>query len=88
MTVGTVLKITSTIIVDGGGSVDSATVEITDPDGDQALAPTAMNDEGSNVFGYVWQSSEDGDEGFYRADVRPTSGAYTARSQTKFKLNA
>jgi hypothetical protein len=88
MTLGTTVLVRVPMEVDGGGSVASATVEITDPKGTQSLAPTGMTDEGANVFSYVWQSLESGVSGFYRADVRPTSGAYTGRSRVKFELEA
>jgi len=88
MTLGTTVLVRVPMEVDGGGDVDDATLEITDPSGAQSLAPTAMTPEGSNVFSYVWQSSESGVAGFYRADVRPTSGGYTSRGRTKFELKA
>ncbi len=88
MTLGTVLVIRSRMAVDGGGTVIGATITITDPDGDKLIDAVAMTPETGNVFSYIFQSPEAGDEGFYRADVKPTSGAYTGKGRTKFKLDA
>ncbi len=92
MILGTVLKISATIVVDGGGVADSATVIIYDPDGvvvapEESSGVRVMDDDsGTGIWEYVYQSSVDDDEGVYEYVILAVSGVYTARAGSSFKL--
>ena len=93
MILGTVLKITSTIVVDGGGTVSSATIEIYDPDGNDALSSSGdgIMDESSATPGdweYVYQSDESDTEGVYQYVITAVSGGREAKSWGSFDLDA
>lgn len=93
MMLGTVLKITSTIVVDGGLTADSASIEIYDPDGADALtssgdgvmdADSATPDD----WEFIFQSDSAGTEGVYQYVISAVSGIYTAQSWGSFSLDA
>lgn len=84
MTVGTVVKITSTF----SEAPDSAAVTVVDPAGTTKVDAAAMTSESATVYSYVWQSAVTDPEGMYTAIVKATSGAYYPLSEGRFELNA
>lgn len=92
MILGTVLKISSTIVVDGDLSADSATIEIYDPDGADALDSSGdgVMDQDSSAgdeWEYIYQSDVADVEGVYQYIITAVSGTYTARAWGSFKLS-
>jgi len=87
MLLGTAVKIETTITVSGDGSVDSATIDINDPDGDSKVDGTAMTDDGDGVYSYLYQSATDDQSGTYEAIIEAVSGAYTGRARIYFTLH-
>jgi hypothetical protein len=93
MILGTVLKISSTIVVDGGLSADSATIEIFDPDGNDALTSSGdgvmdQDSSGGDVWYYIYQSDVSDTEGIYQYIVTAVSGSYEAKAWGSFELEA
>ena len=93
MILGTVLKISSTAVVDGGGSADSATVTIYYPDGTEAVTEEDMVEaSATGIWEYIFQSSEvdasePGQEGIYELIITVLSGDYAAKAHGTFKLS-
>jgi hypothetical protein len=85
MTLGTTVEISSTTLVNGAGA-DSATITITDPEGDTLVDEAAMTDEGSGVFSYLFASPAAGSQGWYNAKVTALSGVYPGVSNVQFEL--
>ncbi len=88
MLLGSAIKITDTMTVDDSGSVDSASIIITDPDGTVVVASTAMTDDGSNVFSYKYASVAGGDTGYHTANIKALSGANVGLGRIAFRLEA
>jgi len=86
MILGTTVRIEDTVSVSGGGSTSSATIVISDPNGTEVLGSTAMTDEGSGVWSYVWQSSAGTMVGAYTANISMLAGAYEAKTRIKFVM--
>lgn len=87
MIVGTAVKITTNVEIDGGGSPDSVSIEIYYPNGSEAVALTAMTDDGGNEYSYIYQSAVGDEDGKYKVIVTAVKGSYTARSKEYFTLN-
>ena len=92
MILGTVLKISATIVVDGGLPADSARIEIYDSDGNDMLDSSAagamdQDSSGGDVWEYIYQSETTDTEGVYQYLVIATSGVYEARSWGSFRLD-
>jgi len=88
MILGTAVKIAIKTVVDGSGTVNTAVVTVTDPDGTELLTEQAMDNDGDGEFSYVWQSPADGDPGYYRADTKASTGSYDSLARTKFELES
>lgn len=86
MIVGTCVKATTAIEIDGGGSPDSVKIEVYYPDGSEAVALTAMTDETGNVYSYKYQSAVGDPHGKYKTIVTAIEGSYTARKREYFTL--
>jgi hypothetical protein len=84
MILGTAVKVTSTVTVDGGGDPDSVTISIFDPEGTAEVTDEAMT--GSNPYSYIYQSETDDVSGTYKAEITATSGAYVGFSRIFFTL--
>lgn len=88
MLLGSAIKITDTMTVDDSGSVDSAAIVITDPDGGEVVSSTPMSDDGGNVFSYIYASVAGGDTGYHTANIRALSGANVGLGRVAFRLEA
>lgn len=86
MIIGTAVKITTNIEIDGGGSPDSVSIEIYYPDGTEAQALVAMADDGGNQYSYIYQSAVGDPDGKYKVIVTAVEGSNTARSREYFTL--
>ena len=92
MKLGTVIKISDTVVVDGGGTADEVTIDIYDPDGNLIVDAGAMDESSSDpgVWEYIYQSATDDTEGVYPFYITANSGGsagYDAVASGSFKLH-
>ena len=92
MILGTVLKIAATVVVDGDGAADSASVEIYDPDGNDVLDNSGdgvmdQDSSGGDVWEYIYQSDVADTKGVYQYIVTAISGVYEAKAWGSFTLD-
>ncbi|MBU1864241.1 MAG: hypothetical protein KKH94_11300 [Candidatus Omnitrophica bacterium] len=90
MIVGTCVKISDEIEVEGGGNPDSVTiVSIKDPAGKTVLEDTAMAQEGeTSVWAYIWQTEDTFTPGDFTALIKAVKGDYSGKSEFVFELEA
>jgi len=88
MIVGTCVKISDEIEVEGGGNPDSVTiVSIKDPAGKTVLEDTAMAQEGeTNTWSYVWQTEDTFTPGIFIALIKAVKGDYKGNSKLEIEL--
>lgn len=65
----------------------SVTISITDPTCSETVHEVEMTRLNSKVYSYVYQSSEEYNEGIYVATVYATNGGYTVVRQLEFELS-
>lgn len=87
MIIGTVVKITSTVVIDPPGTIDSVKIDIYNP------AETKIVDDKDMIAGveegdyyYLFQSDVSGAAGIYYAITKANSGTFTAKAKAIFKL--
>lgn len=92
--VGTCVRITSEVEVEGAAPDSVEIISIKDPTGKTVLegegeANVAMTQVGeTNVYEYIWQTESDFAPGEYTALIAATKGDYIAKSELKFNLEA
>lgn len=91
MILGTVVKITSSIVCEV--AIDSASIDVWDTDGTQVVTAQAMTADGGSgteldpyIYYYIYQSDIADDPGNYKVEITAVSGAYTAISRSSFVL--
>ena len=87
MILGTVVKISTTITIDGAGTIDSVSISIEDESGAAKATDEAMIQDGTTTtYYYIYQTAETDDPGNYKVIIEAVSGSYTARSKDYFEL--
>ena len=80
---GTAIKITSILNI---ATATTAKVTIEDPSGNATIDEVNMTKDADNVYSYIYQSDEDGDNGLYMVRVEVTYGGYTSVIEDEFEL--
>ncbi len=90
MIVGTVVKITDTVTIDGDPNLipDNVTISIWDSADAKKIDEASMTSKGSNLYEYLYQSDSADLAGQYKYVVSSTYGTYTGRAVKCFQLNA
>ena len=66
--IGSAVKISATIVVDGSGAADSASIDIYHSDGSQVVTNGTMI-LADGVWTYVYQSADDAKKGVYKCII-------------------
>lgn len=82
---GTAIKI---IVFLSESNPDLVTITIEDPSEVEKVSAVNMTSQSDDIYYYIWQSSEDDDEGTYRITVRAVYGNYTSISQSFLELTS
>ena len=85
MILGTVVKISTTVTVDGGGDPDSVAIIIYNPDGTEKVASTAMSLV-SGSWQYIYQSATTDQAGTYTVIANATKTGNVASAAYQFQL--
>lgn len=80
---GTAIKIT---VISNIASATSTTITIEDQCNIEKVTAATMTKEADYVYSYIWQSTDDDDEGTYLLSISLTSGAYTAKAQKTIEM--
>lgn len=88
--IGTVVKITSEIEVEGGAPDSVKILSIKNEKGKDVLGEEEeMTQVGeTNVYQYIWQTADSFESGEYTALIEAAKGDYTAKSELTFNLKA
>lgn len=82
---GASIKITTTVTVPEGSTVDATTITITDPDGVTVVIDESAINDGSDWV-YIWQSDANGAAGTYSVLVTSISGINTGKESLQIEM--
>ena len=88
MILGTAVKVTSVITVDGGGSLTSVKISIWDSKGNRKVNAQNMTLVSGTTYSYIYQSASTDEEGRYKCIIDAVSGSYTGSSRSYFQLDS
>lgn len=80
---GTTIKITTVLTVD---TVTTATITIEDPSNVDEVTNANMTKNADGVYSYIWQTTDDNNDGDYKITIKVTYAGYTSISQDKISL--
>ena len=85
--IGSAVKISATVTVDGGGAADSATISIWHVKSNTKVAnEQTMVANGDGVWEYVYQSSTSDKKGVYKCIITAVKSPYSDKSKEEFEL--